>query len=79
MSAFFGLDIGSNSVKLIELSGSSVTSIGIAANPTGRVGLDLVPAELSALSMVVKGLIDSIKLNHNVVVGVPEARYLLEY
>ncbi len=74
MSAFFGLDIGSNSVKLIELSGSSVTSIGIAANPTGRVGLDLVPAELSALSMVVKGLIDSSKVkSHNVVVGVPES------
>lgn len=73
MPAFFGLDIGSNSVKLIELSGSVVSAVGIAANPTGRVGLDLVPAELSALSIVVKNLIDSCKIkSHNVVVGVPE-------
>lgn len=73
MASYFGLDIGSNSIKLVELAGVNVEVIGIAANPTGRVGIDLIPAELSALSVAVKGLIDSSKVkSKKVAVGVPE-------
>ncbi len=74
MPAFFGLDIGSSSIKLVELAGKKVSLASIAGNPTGKIGVDLVPAEQTALLEAVKGLIASSKVKaKKVVLSVPES------
>src|SRR3990167_6413636 len=73
MPAFFGLDIGSSSIKLIELSGRNVSLAAIAPNPTGKVGVDLVPADQSSLVDAVRGMLSINKVKkHRVVVSIPE-------
>lgn len=73
MAAFFGLDIGSSSIKLVELSGKNVSLAVIAANPTGKVGVDLVPADQNSLVEAVKGMLAANKVKkHRVVVSIPE-------
>ncbi len=74
MPAYFGLDIGSSSVKLIELSGKNVSVAAIGTNSTGRVGVDLVPAEQNTLIEAVKAILTANKVKtHRVVVSIPES------
>src|SRR3989344_2961154 len=73
MPAFFGLDIGSSSVKLVQLSGKTVTVSAIAANPVGKVGVDLVPVEQASLIEVVKNMLAANKIKtRRCVVAIPE-------
>lgn len=74
MPAFFGLDIGSSSIKLVELSGKKVVVAAIAGNPIGKVGVDLIPSEQTALLEAVKGLIASSKVKpKRAVLSIPES------
>lgn len=74
MPAFFGLDIGSSSIKLVQLSGKNVSSAVISANSTGKIGVDLVPAEQNALIDAVKAMLVANKVkNKKVVVSIPES------
>jgi len=74
MSTYFGLDIGSSSIKLVELSGKSVSLAAICANPTGKIGVDLVPAEQNSLIDAVKAMLVTNKAkNKKVVVSIPES------
>lgn len=74
MPAFFGLDIGSSSIKLIQLSGKNVSSAVISANPTSKIGVDLVPAEQNSLMDAVKAMLVANKVrNKKVVVSIPES------
>ncbi len=73
MPAYFGLDIGSSSIKLIELNGKSVRAATIMPNPVGKAGADLVPAEKSVLVDTVKKLLATAKPStRKVVVSIPE-------
>lgn len=74
MKKVFGLDIGSSSIKLLEIQGKSVVSAAMEANPTGRLGIDLVPAEYTALQLAIKKIIDGNKIkDKGVVLAVPES------
>lgn len=74
MSAFFGLDIGSSSVKLVQLAGTTVAVSAIAANPVGKVGVDLVPVEQTSLLETVKNMLAGSKIKtRRCVVSIPEA------
>lgn len=74
MAKFFGLDIGSSSIKIVELSGRRVNTAVIAANPIGKVGVDLVPTEQSSLIDAVKSLLSVNKIKtKKVVVSIPES------
>ncbi len=74
MSAYFGLDIGSSSIKLVELSGKSISLAAICANPTGKIGVDLVPSDQSSLIDAVKTVLVTNKVkNKKVVVSIPES------
>lgn len=74
MSTFFGLDIGSSSIKLVQLSGKTVQFGAVVTNPTGKVGVDLTPMEQGTLLASVKSLIASSKLKtKRVVISVPES------
>lgn len=73
MSDFFGLDIGSSSIKVAQIKGRSITHLGIVANPTGKVGVDLVMNEKQALAETVKKLISESGIKtKKAVVSVPE-------
>jgi len=44
MPAYFGLDIGSSSVKILELKGNKKTeAVAMAINPIGRSDVNLPP------------------------------------
>ncbi len=74
MSALFGLDIGSSAIKIVQLSGKNVTAAGMIANPTGRVGVDLVPTEQAAVMTNVKTLLSQLKIkSRRAVVSIPES------
>lgn len=74
MPAYFGLDIGSSSIKLIELSGKSVSLAAIGANPSGKVGVDLIPADQNSLIEAVKAMLITNKVkNKKVVISIPES------
>ncbi len=75
MSAHFGLDIGSSSIKLLEIKGSEVVAIGMAINPIGKSNLDLVSREKNQLAEAVTGLIKESKVKtRTVVMSVPESQ-----
>lgn len=74
MPAYFGLDIGSSSIKLVELSGKNVSLAAICANPTGKVGVDLIPSDQNSLIDAVKAMLATNKVkNKKVVVSIPES------
>ncbi len=74
MSAFFGIDIGSSSIKMVQMSGRTVSLAAIAINPTGKVGGDLVPVEQQALIESVKSMIVENKIKpRRCVLSVPES------
>ncbi len=79
MTAYFGLDIGSSSIKVVQssLMGSkayTVMSVGLAMNPAGSV--DFTKPEICAkLSPAVKKLLSETKIrDKRVVVSVAESR-----
>lgn len=75
MPAHFGLDIGSSSIKLLEIKGSQVVSLGMVVNPIGKGNLDLLPKEKNQLVEAVNGLIKESKVKTRMVVmSVPEAQ-----
>src|SRR3989338_8788293 len=74
MKKYFGLDIGSSSIKLLRIEDKTITIAAMEPNPTGRLGVDLIPAEYSALLESIKRLIDQNKIkNLGVVLAVPES------
>ena len=74
MAKFFGLDIGSSSIKIVEISGKKVNVAAISPNPTGKVGVDLVPADQSSLIEVVKAMLMTNKIKtKKAVVSIPES------
>lgn len=75
MPAHFGLDIGSSSIKLLEIKGKEVVSIGMAVNPIGKNSLELMPKEKNQLAEAVSGLIKESKVRtRTVVMSVPESQ-----
>jgi len=75
MPAYFGLDIGSSSIKLLEVNGDKAVSVGIVANPVNKSSLDLAPKELSILSETVRTLIkNSGTRKRSVVISIPESQ-----
>ncbi len=79
MTAYFGLDIGSSSIKITQSSlmgsrGFSVEAVGLAVNPAGSI--DFTNPEVGAkLGPVVKQLVSSLKIrDKRVVVAVPESK-----
>ena len=75
MPAYFGLDIGSSSVKILELKGDKkVESVGMAVNPLGRSDLDLPDEQRAKLAEVVKGLVKESEVkSREVVLSIPES------
>lgn len=74
MATFFGLDIGSSSIKLVEMAGKGVKTEAIVANPTGKVGVDLIPTDLTSLIEAVKKLIASSGVKtKRCIVSIPES------
>lgn len=79
MSAYFGLDIGSSSIKvcranLMGAHGFVVEAVGLAMNPAGSV--DFTNPEVCAkVKPVIKQLLNDAKIHEKrVIVGVPESR-----
>jgi type IV pilus assembly protein PilM len=74
MSNYFGLDIGSSNIKLVQVRGSQVQALASIVNPTGKVGVDLIPSEKQQVVEAVKKLVEESRVGtRKVVVGVPEA------
>ncbi|MBI3954536.1 type IV pilus assembly protein PilM [Candidatus Collierbacteria bacterium] len=72
MSSIFGLDIGSQSIKLVKIKGKEMVAL-TAPNPTGRLGVDLVPAEKAVLTDSLSKMISEAGVkNGKVVVAIPE-------
>jgi len=72
MPDYFGLDIGSSSIKVARVKGKDVT-VGLAMNPLGKLGVDFPAVEKEALVSTIRKLIDETKLGtRKVVVGIPE-------
>ncbi|MBI2009960.1 MAG: type IV pilus assembly protein PilM [Candidatus Chisholmbacteria bacterium] len=74
----FGLDIGSSSIKLIELTGNKkqpkLTAFGLAVNPVGNVDTDN-EQELVQIAQAIKKLTtDAGVKQRRVVVGLPESK-----
>jgi len=57
MPAYFGLDIGSTSVKLIQTDGNRVKAIGIGTNPFGKPISAMTNAEKISMTDVLRTLI----------------------
>lgn len=75
MSALFGLDIGTSSIKLLEIKGKQVEAVGIGVNPLGKNNLDMIPQEKNQLANAVSALIKESKVKtKSVVMSVPEAQ-----
>ncbi len=74
MPAYFGLDIGSTSIKLIQVDGSRVKMIGIGGNPFGKNIMAMTNSEKITLTDSLKTLIKESGLREKkVVASIPEA------
>jgi type IV pilus assembly protein PilM len=74
MPAYFGLDIGSTSIKLIQTDGSRVKAIGIGANPFGKTISSMTNAEKISLTDILKNLVkESGVRSSKVVASISEA------
>ena len=69
MSAHFGLDIGSTSVKIVKTEGNKVLVIGVGVNSSGKTLMAMNNAEKIALADEIKGLIKSVGLREKQVVA----------
>jgi len=75
MPALFGLDIGTSSIKLLEIKGKQVEAVGIGVNPLGKNNLDMIPQEKNQLANAVSALIKESKVKtKSVVMSVPESQ-----
>lgn len=78
VSAFFGLDIGTTAVRLVELRGGSTTKtlVKYAYVPIeSKIVLSDSKADQQKLSQVIKELISQARLStHNVAVGIPSQK-----
>jgi len=73
MPAYFGLDIGSSSIKILELKGKKVEAVGITANPVGKSELDLPVEQKAKLVESIKTLVkESGVKSKGVVLSIPE-------
>ena len=75
MPAYFGLDIGSSSIKILELKGNKkVEAVGVVVNPVGKSNVDLSAEQKSRLVETVKSLVkESGVKSRNVVLSIPES------
>lgn len=74
MPAYFGLDIGSTSIKAIQSDGSRVKILGIATNPFGRNISALTNSEKISLTDNIKNLLKECGMKEKkVVCSIPEA------
>lgn len=75
MPAYFGLDIGSSSIKILELKGDKeAEAIALAVNPVGSSDVDLPVKQRADLAEVVKGLVkESGVKSRSVVLSIPES------
>lgn len=74
MPAYFGLDIGSSSIKVVELKGKKVEAVGLAVNPVGNSDLDLPAEQKAKLAESIKALVKESEIkNKGVVLSIPEA------
>ena len=75
MPAYFGLDIGSSSIKLLELKGNKATeAVALAVNPVGNSNVELGAEQRLKLVEAVKALVkDSGVKNRSVVLSIPES------
>lgn len=74
MPAYFGLDIGSTSIKLIQTDGNRVKTIGIAPNQFGKSVSALSNAEKIGLTDALKALLKETGLRERkVVASIPES------
>lgn len=69
MSAHFGLDIGTTSIKIIKIDGKKISSIAMASNPSGKNLMAMNNAEKIALADQLKELIRSSGLRSKQVVA----------
>ena len=74
MPAYFGLDIGSTSIKLIQTDGDKVKSIGIEPNQFGKNISGMTNSEKISLTDTLKNMIkDSGVRERKVVASIPES------
>lgn len=74
MSAHFGLDIGSTSIKVVMSDGKKISSISVVSNPTGKTLMNMSNAEKIALADQLKMVVKSAGLKgKHVVASIPES------
>ncbi len=74
MSAHFGLDIGSTSIKVVMSEGKKISSISVVGNPSGKTLMKMSNAEKIALADQIKQMIRSVGLKRKrVVASIPES------
>lgn len=74
MSAYFGLDIGSTSIKVIQSDGSRVRVVGIGANPFGKNISLMTNSEKISLTDSIKSLLKDCGMREKkVVCSIPES------
>lgn len=74
MSAHFGLDVGSTSIKLIKSDGKKITAISVIPNPSGKNLVTMNNAEKISLVDQLKEAIKSLGLKgKQVVASIPES------
>ena len=74
MPSYFGLDIGSTSIKLIQSDGARVKYVGIAQNPFGKSISAMTNAEKISLTDSLKLLLKEIGIREKkVVASIPES------
>lgn len=74
MPAYFGLDIGSSSVKLAHFDGGKFKSLGMVVNQTGKNLMDMTNPERLALVEIVKTMISESRVkSKQVVASIPES------
>lgn len=74
MSAHFGLDVGSTSIKIIKSDGKKITAISVIANPTGKNLVTMTNAEKISLVDQLKETIRTSGLKgKQVVASIPES------
>lgn len=74
MSAHFGLDIGSTSIKIVKSDGKKISAISVVNNATGKNLMAMSNVEKIALADQIKEMVKSAGLNgKQVVASIPES------
>jgi type IV pilus assembly protein PilM len=69
MAAHFGLDIGSTSIKIVKTDGNKISTVAVAANPSGKTLMAMNNAEKIALADQLKELVKGTGLRGKQVVA----------